>query len=159
MRYIMREQIFALGDDFTVTDDQGRDRFIVDGKVFSFGHKLIMRDMSGNEMATIHQHLLSLRPSYAITRGGTEIGEVSKKLLTILHERFTVDIPGPDDLDVTGDILDHEYTFTRRGQIVAQVSKAWVVLRDTYGVEVAAGEDDVLILASAVVIDLVNEGA
>jgi uncharacterized protein YxjI len=157
MRYIMRDKVFALGDDFIVRDTQGQDRYTVDGKVFSLGHKLIFRDMSGNEVATIHQKLLSLRPTYEITRGGTELAEVRKSFLTILHERFTVDIPGPDDLEVKGGILQHDYTFTRRGQTVAQVSKAWVAFRDTYGVDIEPGEDDVLILASTVVVDMVNE--
>jgi uncharacterized protein YxjI len=159
MRYIMREKLFALGTDFTIQDDQGRDWFIVDGKVLSFGHKLIFRDMGGTEVATIHQKLLTLRPTYEITRGGAQIAEVSKKLLIVLQERFTVDIPGPADLEVTGSVLEHDYVFTRQGQIVARVSKAWVALLDTYGVEVEEGEDDVLILASAVVIDMVNEDA
>ncbi|MDB5077740.1 MAG: hypothetical protein JWO42_3919 [Chloroflexi bacterium] len=157
MRYIMREKLFALGDDFTVQDAQGQDRYIVDGKVFSIGHKLIFREMSGNEVATVHQKVLSLRPTYEITRDRTELAEVRKSFLTFLHERFTVDIPGPDDYNVTGSILEHEYTFERRGKTVARVSKAWVALRDTYGVKVEPGEDDVLILASTVVIDMVNE--
>lgn len=156
MRYLLRRKIFAIGDDFTVKDETGADRYIVDGKVFSIGHKVIISDMQGNEEATIHQHLLTLLPTYEITRNDQELAEVRKKL-TFFHEEFTVDIPGPDDLEVQGDLLDHEYEFTRGGQTVATVSKQWFTLTDSYGVEVAPGIDDVLILASAIVIDLVNE--
>lgn len=156
MRYLLRRKIFAIGDDFTVKDEPGADRYIVDGKVFSIGHKVIISDMQGNEEATIHQHLLTLLPTYEITRNDQELAEVRKKL-TFFHEEFTVDIPGPDDLEVQGDLLDHEYEFTRGGQTVATVSKQWFTLTDSYGVEVAPGIDDVLILASAIVIDLVNE--
>ncbi|MCA9220512.1 MAG: hypothetical protein KDA71_09315, partial [Planctomycetales bacterium] len=60
----------------------------------------------------------------------------------------------PGDFDAEGDFFDHEYRFTRNGRSVATVSKRFFSLSDTYGVEVAAGEDDVLILACAVVIDL-----
>jgi len=77
----------------------------------------------------------------------------SKELFALLHHRFTVDVPGPDDLEAKGDFLDHEYVFTRGGREVARVSKRWFALADTYGVEIADGEDDVLILASAVVVD------
>jgi len=157
MRYIMRDKLFAIGQDFTITDEQGQGRFSVDGKVFAIGHKLVFRDMEGNEAATVHQKLLHMTPTYEITRGGAEIAEVKKKLISIARERFTVDIPGPDDLEVTGSLLDHDYTFTRSGQVIAYVSKAWVSLRDTYGVDIAPGEDDVVILASTVVIDMVNE--
>lgn len=156
MRYQLQRKLFALGDDFTVKDETGADRYIVDGKVFSIGHKLIITDMQGAEEATIHQRIIALRPTYEITRNGQEMAEVRKKL-TLFREGFTVDIPGPDDLEVQGDLLDHEYVFTRGGQTVATVSKQWFSLFDSYGVEVAPGVDDVLILASAIVIDQVNE--
>jgi uncharacterized protein YxjI len=156
MRFQLQRKLFALGDDFTVKDDTGADRYIVDGKVFSIGHKVIIADMQGNEEATIHQRIISFMPTYEITRNGQELAEIRKKL-TLFREGFTVDIPGPDDLEVQGDLLDHEYVFTRGGQTVATVSKRWFSLMDSYGVEVAPGVDDVLILASAIVIDLVND--
>lgn len=156
MRYQLRRKILAIGDDFTVKDDSGADRFIVDGKVFSIGQKAVIYDMQGNEEATIHQRIISLLPTYEISRHGQELAEVRKKF-TLFVQGFTVDIPGPDDLEVQGDLLDHEYTFTRDGQTVATVSKQWFSLVDSYGVDVAPGVDDVLILASAIVIDLVND--
>src|SRR5262245_24415028 len=138
MRYLMRQRIFAIGDDFTIKDETGQDRFIVDGKVFTLGHKLIITDLAGNELATIQQRLLTLLPAYEITRGGHDVAEVRKQL-TIFRDRFTVDIPGPDDLEVQGDIWDHEYSFIRGEQEVARVSKQWFSLQDTYGVEVLPG--------------------
>ena len=51
-----------------------------------------------------------------------------------------------------------EYTFTRGGNTVATVTKQWLTLGDTYGVDVSEGEDDVLILASCVVIDMSCHG-
>ncbi|HEU5348224.1 MAG TPA: LURP-one-related family protein [Ktedonobacterales bacterium] len=155
MRYQLQQKLFAFGDDFTVKDETGADRYIVDGKVFTLGHRVIIRDMQGSEVATIQQQIISLLPTYEITRSGQEVAEVRKKL-TFFREGYTVDIPGPDDLAVQGDLLDHEYIFTRDGQTAATVSKQWFSLADSYGVEVAPGVDDVLILASAVVIDLVN---
>ena len=156
MRYQLQQKLFAFGDDFRVGDETGADRYIVDGKVFTLGHRVIIRNMLGGEEATIHQHLIALLPTYEITRQGEEVAEVRKKL-TLFREGFTVDIPGPDDLSVQGDLFDHEYVFTRDGQTVATVSKQWFTLRDSYGVEVEPGVDPVLILASAIVIDLVNE--
>ena len=156
MRYIMRERILSWGDDFTIKDADGRDAFYVDGKVFSFGHKLAFKDMAGHELATIDQKLLGFGPQYAIIRGGETVAVVKKHLFTLLRAKFTVDVPGPDDLEATGNFLDHEYAFERAGREVAQVSKKWVSLSDTYAIDVAEGEDAVLILAAAVVIDLVS---
>ena len=156
MRYIMRERILSWGDDFTIKDSEGRDVYYVDGKVFAFGDKLSFRDMQGTEVAAIDQKLLSLGAQYEIIRGGATIAVVKKHLFTPFRARFTVDVPGPDDLEARGNFLDHEYAFERREREVARVSKRWFSFADTYGVEIDAGEDDVLILASAVVIDLVS---
>ena len=154
MRYVMKEKILSWGDDFRIRDESGRDVFLVDGKVFSFGDKLAFKDMSGNELAVIDQKMLSIGPTYEILRGGKVAAVVKKKLFTFLRAKFTVDVPGPNDLEATGDFIGHDYTFERGGREVARVSKKWFRMSDTYGVEVAPGEDDVLILASAVVIDL-----
>jgi uncharacterized protein YxjI len=72
-------------------------------------------------------------------------------------DRFTIDIPGPDDLSMTGDLFEHEYTIRRGDQVVATVSKHWLSLTDTYGVDIAPGEDDLLILASVLALDLAED--
>lgn len=155
MRYIMRERILSWGDDFTIKDANGRNAYCVDGKVFSFGDKLSFNDMEGNELARIEQKLLSIGPQYEIIRGDTTVAVVKKHLFTLLRARFSVDVPGPDDLEATGNFLGHEYAF-ERGREVARASKKWVSLSDTYAIDIDEGEDAVLILASAVVIDLVS---
>jgi uncharacterized protein YxjI len=78
---------------------------------------------------------------------------VKKELFSFFKCRFTVDVPGPDDLEANGDFLDHEYEFTRHDRTVATVSKKWFSWADTYGIDVAEGEDPVLVLASAIVVD------
>jgi uncharacterized protein YxjI len=154
MRYVMRQKLLSLGDDFTIKDADGRDVFYVDGKMLSLGDKLIFKDGQGNEVARIDQKLLSIGPTWEISRDGRPYATVKKSLFSFLHATFSVDVPGPDDLEARGNLLDHEYTFTRDGQVVAEVSKKWFSWTDSYGVDVAEGEDDVLILACAVVIDM-----
>jgi uncharacterized protein YxjI len=154
MRYVMKQKLFSWGDDFTIRDAGGRDVFFVDGKGFTLGDQLSFQDMQGHELAFIKQKLLSWGPTYEIHRNGALAAVVKKELFTFIHHRFTVDVPGPDDLEAAGSFTDHEYAFTRGGQTVATVSKQWFSWTDTYGVDVAEGEDDVLILASSVVIDM-----
>ena len=154
MRYVMRQKLFAFGDDFTIRNEAGDDVFLVDGKAFSIGDKLSFQDMRGRELASIRQKLLSWGPTYEIYRDGALAAVVKKELFTFFNCTFNVDVPGPDDLQAEGDFTDHEYRFTRRGRTVATVSKQWFALGDTYGVDVAAGEDDVLVLASTVVVDM-----
>lgn len=153
MRYVMQQKLLSWGDDYTIRDEQGADRYFVDGKAFSIGAKLSFQGMQGNELAFIKQRVLTIGPTYEIHRNGAVAAIVTRKLLSFLHHRFVIDVPGPDDLEAEGNLLDHEYTFRRGEQQVATVSKAWMTLRDTYGIDIADGEDDVLILASAVVID------
>lgn len=158
MRYVMKQKLFSFGDDFTIRDAEGRDVFFVDGKAFSFGDQLSFRDMQGRELAYIRQKLLSWGPTYEIYRDGEPAAIVKKELFTFFRCRFTVDVPGPDDLEAAGDFMDHEYELTRDGRHVATVSRKWFSWSDTYGVDIAEGEDDVLILASTVVIDMVCHG-
>src|SRR5205085_8382850 len=146
----MRQKIWTLGDDFAIKDASGTDRFFVDGKVWTLGDKLSFQDMEGHELAFIRQKLLSWGPTYEITRGDHLVAVIKRKLFTLLRYRFTVDetaTPEPVDIEIQGDFWAHEYEFTRSGRVVASVSKRWFSWAGTYGVEIADGEDDVLILA------------
>ena len=155
MRYVMRQKILSLADNFTIKDEQERDIYVVKGKLFSFGDKLSFQDTGGNELVYIDQRLLNWGPTYELWRGAELLAVVKRQLFSFIHHRFTVDVPGPNDLEAEGDFLDHEYTFDRGGNVVATVSKRWFSWTDTYGIEVAEGEDPVLVLASAVVVDMV----
>ena len=155
IRYVKKQKRLSWGDYFVIRDEAENDSFLVDGAAFSFGDKLSFQDMSGNELAYIDQKLLSWGPTYEIYQGGDLRAVVKKELFTFFKCRFTVDVPGPDDLEATGDFLDHEYEFTRHGDLVATVSKRWFAWTDTYGIDIRDGEDDVLVLASAVVIDMI----
>jgi uncharacterized protein YxjI len=158
MRYVMKQKLFCWGDDFTIKDEAGTDRFFVDGKAFSLGKQLSFQDMEGQELAFIRQKLLAWGPTYEIYRDNGLFAVVKKELFTFFHCRFTVDVPGPDDLEAKGDFTDHEYEFWRQSGLRATVSKQWFAWSDTYGVEIAEGEDDILILASTVVIDMACHG-
>lgn len=154
MRYLIREKLFSLGDDFWIQDDTGRPVYLVDGRAFTLlREKLVIKDAAGNELGFLREKLISLRKAYEIHCGGQHVATVRKDLFNFLRCRFTVDVPGPDDYEARGSFLDHEYTFTRQGRTAATVSKKWFSLRDTYAVEIESDENAVLLLASAVVID------
>jgi uncharacterized protein YxjI len=160
MRYVMKQKLWAFGDDFAIKDEAGNDRFYVDGKAISLRQTLAFQDADGRELAVIRKRLLAWGPTFDIEAGGRTVAVVKQKLFTLFKYKFTVDemaTPDPVDLEVEGDFFDHEYRFARDGRPVAEVSKRWFGLRDTYGVDVADGEDDVLVLACAVVIDLATE--
>jgi uncharacterized protein YxjI len=158
MRYVMKQQVFSLGDKFAIQDENGRDAFFVDGRVFSIGNQLAFEDLQGNQIAFIKQKVLSWGPTYEIYRGEEHVATVKKEMFTFFQCTFHIHVDGKDDLDATGNLSDHEYVVERGGQPVAQISKQWFTWGDTYGVEIADGEDPVLILASTVVIDMCCHG-
>lgn len=155
--YLIRERFFGLGDDFDITDEEGRPVLHVDGKVLSLHDRLVLSDADGREVAQVHRKLVSLRPTYEVSIGGERAAAVRKHMFTPFGDRFTIDIPGPRDLEMEGNLFDHEFTISRGGQTVATVSKRWFSVRDTYAVDVAQGEDDLLILASVLALDLAED--
>ena len=156
MRYALRQKFWSFGEDFTIHDEEGRGCYIVDGRVFSFGDKLSIHDMAGNLVACIEQRLLTWGPKYEIYRPGKGMVEVAKEHFTFFYCKFTVDGPGgEEDYEADGDFFDHEYRLKWSGQTVGRVSKEWFTFSDSYGIEIADSEDPVLLLAIAVVIDLV----
>jgi uncharacterized protein YxjI len=158
MLYQMKQKLLCFGDDYVIRDAEGNEVYYVDGRAFSIGDKLSFQDMQGNELAFIRQRIFTLGKTYEILKDG-EVTRVHKHLFTLLRCKFDVDLPGPDDLEAVGGLMDMEYEFvTSGGGVAATVSKRWFSFRDTYGVEVSEGWDPVLILASAVVIDLCCHG-
>jgi uncharacterized protein YxjI len=152
-RYRMRQRLLSWGRDFDIEDERGNPAFHVDGKVLRIRRTFVMTDMSGAEVATVRQKVLALRRTIHIFRNGAVIATVRKALFSPIRDRFAVEVTGGADLEITGDILDHEYEIRRGRDTVARVSKRWFTLRDTYGIETPAGEDDPLLLAIAVALD------
>ncbi|NIO80077.1 MAG: hypothetical protein GTN53_05925 [Candidatus Aminicenantes bacterium] len=156
-KYVMKQKVWTLGDKFVIKDETENPVFYVKGKVFSVGDKLSFRDTSGKELAYISQKVFSFRSLYRIYRGKELIAKIKKKI-TLFNDKYTVDVSGSDDYKVAGNFWDYEYTFTRNNRKVAFVSKKFFAWGDTYGIFIKPGEDDILILASAVVIDMVSHG-
>ena len=152
--YVVRERMFRLGEDSDITDEAGQPVLHVDGKVLSLHNRLVLEDLSGREVGQVHRKLAALRPTYEITIGGKDVAEVRKHLFTPFGDRFTIDVHGAGDMEINGDLLDHEFTIERDGRTVATISKRWLSVTTSYAVDVAPSEDDVLILASVLALDL-----
>jgi uncharacterized protein YxjI len=153
MRYVMRKKLFAIGDDYWIEDEQGRQVLKVDGKVLRVRKTFVLQDPSGREVATIRKPLVSLRDTMNIERGGEVVAKVRKALFAPLRQRFDVDLAGAGGMVIQGNITDHEYEVSQGDVEVAQISKRWFQVRDTYAVEVASDQDLSLILAMTVAVD------
>jgi uncharacterized protein YxjI len=153
MKYQMREQMFAIGDDYWIEADGGRPAFKVDGKALRIRNTLVLETPAGDEVFTIQKKLLSIRDTMEIERDGQAVATVKKALLTPLRDRFSIEVDDGEDMEASGNIVEHEFEIERGGDKVAEVSKRWFRMRDTYGIEIAQGQDDALILAVTVCID------
>jgi uncharacterized protein YxjI len=153
--YQMRQKLVSIGDDFWIQNDRGERVFKVDGKALRVRQTLIFEDADGHELAKIQERMLRVRDTLEIEGpdGGTA-ASVKKALIAPMRERWTVNVQGGPDLEVQGNILDHEYSIGEGRDRVAEVSKRWFRVADTYGVEVSSGQDDVLILAVTTAIDM-----
>jgi uncharacterized protein YxjI len=153
MRYMVREKIFHLGEDNDITDDQGRPVLRVDGKALSLRSTMSVLDLAGNEVASVHRKLVSAMPQYEVDLPGTGTAVVHRRFSNPLRPKWTIEWPGQEPLELRGNLLGHDFTVQRGGTTVATVSKAWVSWSNTYGVDVAPGENDLLILCSVLALE------
>jgi uncharacterized protein YxjI len=152
-RYRMREKIFAIGDDFWIETESGDRVFKVNGKALRIRETFILENRSGDELFKIQEKKLTIRDTMKIERDGDTVATVKKALITPLRDRFAIEFEDGGELSAKGNIVDHEYGIERDGEKIAEVSKRWFRIRDTYGIEIAPGENDALILAATVCID------
>ena len=150
-KFQMREKFLDIGDDFWIEDDDGHKVYKVNGKAVRMRDTFILEDASGAELSKIQEKKLSVRDKMTIERGDTK-ATVHKRLIGI-RDHYIIDVDGGDGLKAHGNIVAHEYEIERDGDTVAEVSKKWFRLRDSYGVQLAEGQDVPLILAITVCVD------
>ena len=157
-RYRMREKVFAIGDDFWIDTEDDRHAFKVNGKALRIRSTFKLESPSGEELLKIQERKLRVRDTMELEHDGKTVATVRKALISPLRHRFTIDLGDGRELRAKGNIVDHEYEIERDGHKIAEISKRWFRIRDTYGIEVAPGENDALILAAAICIDEMARG-
>ena len=152
-RYRMQEKLVAIGDDFWIENEAGQRALKVNGKAIRVRDTLLLETPNGDELYSIQTKMLHLRDTMNIERGGRKVASVKKAMISPLRDRFSIDVEDGDDMEAKGNIVDHEYKIERDGNQVAEVSRRWFRVRDSYGVEIAPDQDDALLLAITVCID------
>ncbi|MFD2164864.1 LURP-one-related/scramblase family protein [Thalassotalea euphylliae] len=157
MRFVMKQKLLSLRDSFEIFDDKDRLAYVAKGKFFSLRKSLTVRDVNEREVVSVKQKLLAIKQTFFITfPDGTQC-RIKKRFFPWITSRFIIKTPGAD-VEVTGDIFSHEYQFVAAGQLIAQVSKRWFSIGDTYGVDIAHEEDIPLVLAAVAIIDMSMHG-
>ena len=154
-RYKIRQKLISIGDDFWIENAEGEKVYKVDGKALRIRKTLEFEDVNGRKLTQIKERLLSIKDTMVIEDAkGKDIAIVKKALIAPLRDKWNVNVKGSKDLTVQGNILDLEYDIKQGFKKVAEVSKKWFTITDAYGVEIEEGQNDVLILAVAVAIDM-----
>ena len=151
MKYLVRDKIFAIGDDYWIEDEQGRKAFLVDGKALRLRDTLELKDPSGRVLITLRKKLISLRDTMTIERDDETLATIRKKRLSLLRNHYRVSLADGSELDVSGKILDREFAVEYDGELLAHISRRWLRVRETYGVDVVREDaDHALLIAVAV---------
>ena len=153
----LRRQLLAFGEDFWILNALGENAYKLDGKVLTLTQTFALEDVNGNELARMQAEMLTLRRTMDIERNGRVVATVRKALINILGQSFTVDIAGDGELTATGDVLNHEFQISAGAEAVATISKQWFAAEYMYGIAIAPGQDEVLLLCIAIAIDEMSE--
>jgi uncharacterized protein YxjI len=154
--YQMRQQMFAIGDDFWIETGAGQRVFKVDGKALRLRKTLVLEDAGGAERYKIQEKLMHIRDTMEIEGPSGRVATVKKALISPLRERYEVHFDNGSEWKVQGNIVDHEYEIESDAGKLAEVGKKWFRVRDTFGIEVSPGQDDALVLAVAIVVDAMS---
>lgn len=156
-RYQMREKLLDIGDDFWIENDQGEKVFKVNGKALKIRDTLVIENASGRELLQVEERKL-FRDKLAIERDGDTIATVKKALVSPFSEKYKIDTDSHGEMTAKGDIIGHEFEIEGDDGKVAEISKKWFKMRDTYGIAVAKKQDDALILAICVCVERMASG-
>lgn len=152
MRFLVRDRLLGIGDDYWIEDDRGNKVFLVDGKAMRLRDTFELKDTHGQVLIDIHQKMFALRDTMIIERAGHPLARIRRKRLSLLRNHYRVSLAdGTTELDVSGKILDREFAIEYDGELLAVVSRRWLHVQETYGVDVVREDaDPALLIAVAV---------
>ncbi|MEV7083419.1 LURP-one-related family protein [Streptomyces sp. NPDC093516] len=151
MRFLVYDRLLGFGDDYWIEDEHGAKVFLVDGKALRLRDTWELKDVQGRVLVDIHQKMLALRDTMVLQRAGEPLATIRRKRLSLLRNHYRVSLADGSELDVSGKILDREFAVEYDGELLAVISRRWLTLRDTYGVDVVREDaDPALLIAVAV---------
>ncbi len=159
MKYLIRERLFAIGDDYWIEDEDGRKAYLVDGKVLRLRDTFELKDASGRVVAVIKEKTFTVRDAMKIENAdGDVVATVREKLFTPFRDTYRVELADGGELKIHGDLIGKDYTIENHdGDELARISRKWFRVRETYGVKIAEGADAGLLLAITACVDHLSD--
>ncbi len=153
MKLYIKEKVFSWGDKFTVKDEYGCEKYVVEGEVFSWGKKLHVWDLSGREVAFIKQEVWSFMPRFYVFCGDRQVAEI-KKEFAFLFSKYSIEGLG---WEIEGKFMAHDFEICKNGQRIVTITKEWMTWGDSYELDIADPQDEIVALAVVLTIDCVME--
>jgi uncharacterized protein YxjI len=158
--YMLQQRTSSWPLDSFIKDGRGEGIIRVTGAPPHPRDTLVFQDAAGVELYRTAAHAGASPARVDLVRpDGSVAATVHDAILSPVRDRWQIDVPGGEGLVAAGSLLQHEYALRRGGDTIAVVSKTWVPRRDTYGVMVHDAADLPLVLAVAVVLDLLAHRA
>src|SRR5699024_1777054 len=142
MKFLVRERVFDIGDDFWVTYEQGAKVAWVDGKALRVRTTFERTDPRGALLMVVREKMFKARDRMRVERDGTTGATVRKRLFNPIRDKLNVEVEGFPDWEITGSFFDKEYVISDEEGTVAVVSRKWFRVRDTYAVDVVTHRRD-----------------
>jgi uncharacterized protein YxjI len=156
VKFVMRERMFSIGEDFWIEDETGQRAFLVDGKALRLRQTFELKDADGNVLTVIRKKAISIRDTMVVERDGDVVAKVHKKLFSPLRHKMVIELADGQEWTASGDIIEKNYEIESDEGVVAETSRKWFRIRDTYGIEVAH-PDVPLVISVAVAVDELAE--
>lgn len=151
MKYLVRDKVLAIGDDYWIEDEGGRHAFLVDGKALRFRDTLELKDPDGRILITLREKLFGLRDAMTLERDGQRLAVIRRKRFSLLRNHYRVTLVEGTELDISGRILDREFKVEYDGELLSLISRQWYRIRETYAVDVVRDDADAALLVAVAV--------
>ncbi|RZM82519.1 LURP-one-related/scramblase family protein [Leptolyngbya iicbica] len=164
VRYRMTDRWLSLTDSYIIRDADGEPVFTINGRLISLNGQMVFRDVEGRELARIQNKIFDIIDTIQITRDREVVAEVRPAIISPLRQSYIIDVPGVGQGVARGDFVNHEYEIRGRDsdRILATVTRRFLSVSNAYDIEIMPLrrdqriEDDVLFIATAAAIDLLE---
>jgi len=151
MKLYFKQKVFTLKQRSNIFDRAGNVLFTAEAEIISLGRKMHIYDDMNNEVAFVQQRLLRLLPRFSVYTGGQHIADIVKEF-TLLKPRYYIE---GLDWQINGDFFAHDYSISGAGRHIASIHKRWMSWGDSYEIDIADGQDIIMVLAVIIAIDCV----
>jgi uncharacterized protein YxjI len=154
MKFTLREKIISIRDVFDIKDENGNVAYTMTSRILALRRMFVLEKPDGSNVSVVKWQWLSFWPQYKIRVIGGGRAKIRKAFFRVsgFGPKFIIK-SSKGRMVAAGNFLAHDYDFKLGGEKIAEVSKHWISITDTYGLEIFDEADVPMIISCVVVID------